>query len=799
MRLILTLVLILSIITHGYSDPKKPKKPTKCTVYSCNDWDWQNKKGLFDPHSIQWPLHYTGEIFKDKVDGGHYDIDVIFNHYGKKTRVPLKDYRNSTYHPDPWFLDKGLKMNDAFTCNYWVEDRPYWKDNSCSMIAHTHEDKQINFDGPSCSKIIREWTIIDWCKWEPNGINNTKNERYTLVKDLVSHKVYFSYGGKQHDIEHDGWYSFQQVIKILDKDPPKIWNCGDIEFDLEGECAAKVKLKNRAKDTGPCPGEKLTVELKVYRTDGFVVIEKWLNAWHDKDFEVNLGYMPAGDYLIHWSVRDGCGNEGTCTQKLKVIDKNPPHLICIQDLSTSINSDDGVTIWAKDFVHKVEGPCYDNNITYSFYKDSLVTSLTFNCPDGLGINELEVFVKAGNGVYASCNTTLFVADHAQCDPDAMQIAGKVTDRFMRPITGAEVMVTAEQEYINSGMSNQNGIYGVNGISFDLGRPEIAATVHDEAAKGLDAVDLIYLLRHVLDIEKLEKTDQRAAADVNSDGVIDMEDYWDLTDIIYDVPGREANIKTWKFYDELIRFAGISNAERLVRPVKLARYRHRYDLIGIKTGDINFSWTQEAVAENRSAGRSSDYNVRALEGLQTTNVSIPNGGDIYSIVLNSADINKALITSVSAGSADLTFTVEEIEGKRSLIILSTVDLSGMTVEINTTESISLDESGLLFSTQSIDNGRTIPWNLNEVISTHGDMIVSPNPFGEFFMLSLDSDTNDKLGIEIFDATGKLMSTEEWNIDRGANQISINTDLFRSGLYIVKAASSSKQFVHRIIKK
>ena len=263
MRLSITLVLILSIITHGYSDPKKPKKPKTCTPKDCSDWDWKNGKGLFDPHTIKWPLHYTGDIYKDYVDGGNIDIEVVFNHYGHLGRKPLKDYRNSTYHPDPWFLDEGIKMHDPFYCEEWTTEEPRWKSNYCSLVASTFEDTPVYFDGPSCSKIVRNWTVVDWCKWEPNTISNTKDEKYVLVKDLVSHEIYFSYGSGHYDIEHDGWYAWQQVIKILDKDKPKIKNCEPIEFDLEGECEAKVKIKNRAVDTGPCPGAKLTVELKV--------------------------------------------------------------------------------------------------------------------------------------------------------------------------------------------------------------------------------------------------------------------------------------------------------------------------------------------------------------------------------------------------------------------------------------------------------------------------------------------------------------------------------------------------------
>jgi len=139
--------------------------------------------------------------------------------------MPLHEYRRSPHNKDGRLLIKGIKMNDPFYCVAEANNEPRWKDNSCAMIAATFEDKQVFVDGPSCSKIVRQWAVVDWCKWEPNTKANTRPENYALVKNLFTQNTYWAYGRQPEDIERDGWYTFDQVIKILDKDPPALANC----------------------------------------------------------------------------------------------------------------------------------------------------------------------------------------------------------------------------------------------------------------------------------------------------------------------------------------------------------------------------------------------------------------------------------------------------------------------------------------------------------------------------------------------------------------------------------------------
>ena len=796
MRYIFTLVLFSSIVTYGYSDPKKPKKPKGCDKYSCNDYNWNHKIGFFDPHTLQWPIHYNGEIYKDKADGGDVDIYVAVGHYDHKKLISLKDYRH--HYNDPWFLDKGLAMNDEFECEAYFHDEPHWKDSECAQVFAGFEDKYISFDGTSCGKIIREWTAIDWCKYEPNTVANSRPERYVLVKDLVDQKVYWSYGPDHYDIEHDGWYTFQQVVKIVDHYPPDLKSCDDVEFDLNGKCNGRFWYKNSIYDAGPCPGEKTQIELTLYDQWDDIVLQDWTNALRDNEFNIDLGHLYAGVYTAHLELRDGCGNTNKCVQKIMIKDKNPPHLICIQDLSVSIADDYGVSIWAKDFVHKVQGPCYDNTLTYSFDKNEEVPSLTFNCPDGPGVQDLEVFVTGSNGVKTSCNVTLMVADHNQCFENAVVVAGQVVDWRGFPIAGAEVQVYGDQEYRESGMTNERGFYGVPPVELNFSKGELIGTVADKSTKGIDAFDLIAMLRHIQGVELLKDVKQRAAADINSDGEINLVDYWALTDILYDLPKINTDYEAWKFFDEKLEFSGLTNHMSYFRPARMAWHRRSYNLKGVKTGDLNLSYRPDPVASNRSIERAaSSYTQRLNEGIHTVTVDVPSRGQVKSLSLSIGGLTMDDIQSISVQDQELAFVVEYIEDQSALIILSDESLTGETLTIVTKSDLTLNQ-GMLYDTDG-DESVGIQWELQELSATEGALAqVYPNPFDEFVRVDFTLDKDSEVELNIFDASGQRVFVRSYTENAGRGTIELDLNQFRQGLYMMTVQSDEFSISRKIIK-
>lgn len=800
MRIIFTLAIILSIVTSGYSDPKKPK-PKKCTVYSCSDWDWQNGKGLFDPLTIQWPLHHTGDIYKDHADGGSHHIEVAFTHGYYKYRLPLKEYRNSKYHRDPWFLDEGIKMKDPFICEGYPDHEPSWKSNSCAQIFSSFEDKHLYTEGTSCGKIVREWTIVDWCKWEPNTIANTKEDKYVLVYDRDLRKNYFAYGRSPYDLEHDGWYTFKQVIKILDEDPPQLGDCSDVVLELEDACTTKIKLKNKAIDTGDCPSERIAVELEVVNEDDphRIIYSKWLSVKSGEDFWIDLGYLNAGVYDLRWNLSDGCNNGIACIQKLRVIDKNPPHLICIQDLSTAISDEYGASIWAEDFVHKVTGPCYDDNLTFSFYPDTVVSSLTFNCPDGIGLNEMEVYVTGTNGVTTSCNVSIFVADHAECDPTSMQIAGRVTDRYNNPLMGAEIMVTSEEQYVGSDMSNESGIYGIKGITFDLGRPVIAASLvsDEDPAKGLDSRDMVLVLREVMGIQDLPTAEAKAAADINDDGEIDLDDYWGIASVIYDLPGYNLEYSAWKFYDGIVqhRFDGFHHS-RLVAPIKIQRFKHQYSLVGIKTGDVDFSWRPGVTSSGRSAGVTSSYD---QEGRHYS-INVPEEKGILTLRLL-GQLDERQIQAVTIDNHTITYKVIPGDTEDELIILSEHDLSGKRIDITLTDSSArLNDRGSIYVGEGVDGLQVREWFLEKSLEDQEiSFRLSPNPFEYDFALSAQVATDQDVAVSIYSISGQLVESQDITLYEGHNEVKLSGASLRSGVYLIEMQSGGKTIVQKIVKQ
>ncbi|MEL6124393.1 MAG: hypothetical protein AAFR14_11810, partial [Bacteroidota bacterium] len=254
-------------------------------------------KGRFNPLTIHWPLHYTGDTYLDRKDGGQHDIIVTHGHHNSYHWTPLWDFRRHPDCPSPTYLSEGVRMHDAFECDYHPTDKPTWKTSTCSDIYSSYEDKIIDFDGESCRKVIRQWVIVDWCEYKPNGVANTKRDKYVLVKESYSHKSYFTYGRDKWDYERDGWYTFDQVIKIIDKDAPKMVSCDDVVVELKnGKCETPVKVINRVKDTGPCVGDKMTVEAFVKNAKGDLIDQEWIHARHDQDFSLSLGTLSEGSY-----------------------------------------------------------------------------------------------------------------------------------------------------------------------------------------------------------------------------------------------------------------------------------------------------------------------------------------------------------------------------------------------------------------------------------------------------------------------------------------------------------------------
>ena len=71
----------------------------------------------------------------------------------------------------------------------WLNARPRLNEDYCNLLAVTYEDTRFDFVDGTCYKILREWTVVDWCQF-----------------DLQ---------------EGTGIWKYTQVISVIDNNPPQ--------------------------------------------------------------------------------------------------------------------------------------------------------------------------------------------------------------------------------------------------------------------------------------------------------------------------------------------------------------------------------------------------------------------------------------------------------------------------------------------------------------------------------------------------------------------------------------------------
>ena len=88
----------------------------------------------------------------------------------------------------------------------------------------------------------------------------------------------------------------------------------------------------------------------------------------------------------------------------------------------------------------------------------------------------------------------------------------------------------------------------------------------------------------------------------------------------------------------------------------------------------------------------------------------------------------------------------------------------------------------------------------VEQTYSNAIVHiyPNPINEKAIITLNAELNDKLAINLFDTTGRLMSSNNAFVYRGINEIEVNTTLLKKGNYICRVNGKELNFSFKLIK-
>lgn len=449
---------------------------------------------------------------------------------------------------------------------------------NCSQIGINYDDETFNF-GPDCKKILRTWTVIDWCTYHPQ--NNP---------------------GK-------GKWSFTQTIKISAVDEPVVACLPDItvsSFNCEN---AYVTLSDLVAPNSTCGGTYVVSHNSIYA---------------DTTGSNASGFYPKGITEIRYSLTYGCGSNYYCKQKITVLDQKGPVPYCYGSLTVALmamdDDNDGipedgmVEIWAKDLDVGSYHPCGREPLKFSFSPDVDSTFRVFTC-DEVGSNLIRMYVTDTYGNQSYCLVDVVVQNNGanipNCDANSTvvddpvsysRVEGSISNKSGDKIENSYLMAYStevdtqiiedidlrqysySEEIIDSfyntvgavvynkiidstyiafydtimsiivldGMTDQNGNFVFDSIPNHKDF-KIEATKIGMGDNIIDYKDVRAVLDHLTGVKVFQSPYEYIAADINFDNEINL---LDLKALLSYVQGDSDQIpldKRWQFVDAAYNF------------------------------------------------------------------------------------------------------------------------------------------------------------------------------------------------------------------------------------------------------
>ena len=685
-------------------------------------------------------------------------------------------------------------------------------DNICSLVGYEYEDQVFRFNnslGEACFKILRHWTVIDWCQ------------------------AYIdSYGGTQYRT-----WTHTQIIKVTDSVKPTITsNCARKEV-----CTYDVDCLNG------------TIELIATAEDNCTDVLKWyaeVDIDNDGDFDygsfgVGLNYprsgtgnvadmsgtYPIGSHRIRWSFEDKCGNLTKCDQLFDIVNCKSPTPYCLNGLSTDLmpmdTTGDGepdlgmVEIWAKDFDRGSSHPCgYPVILSFEPVTKNqdgslnVTASRVYDC-NTLGEQPVNLYAAIvtpmGNIEQAYCSTMINIQDNMDVCPkdtfNRLAIKGEVLNIESLGIDNVHMKL------VGSEMNTQTatGNYMFNDLLLGSNY-EVLPTKNDDIMNGISTLDIVFIQRHIMDIAKLNTPYKLIAADVNKDKSINSVDLVELRKVILGSTMSFTNNQSWRFIDKNYQFINPSTAhtesfnEKYV--INNLSQDMDVDFLGVKIGDVSGDAKANLAQENTDS--------RSLVGLKLkTNEQRFTAGNVIEIPVTVSDV-------VEMAGMQMTFRFDtdnlEFQNVKSGSLMMDESNYGfahlengmITASWNALENVNLNAGDVLmtFVFKAINEGSVeqtfhlgsditqaemytsagnkggISWNVGNAVSTALTFQLyqnNPNPFRDETQISFDLTEDMVATLTIQDVTGKVVKKITRPFTKGNNVVNLTkSELISSGM-------------------
>jgi subtilisin-like proprotein convertase family protein len=686
-----------------------------------------------------------------------------------------------------------VTVNGVFYAQYIME-------STCSQVAVTYTDLELPVLDGACKKILRTWTIIDWCQY-----NNNVTPAF-------------------------GIWKYEQIIKVEDNvGPTFISGCENVMFavttDNDGNanngCTAPVSITVLAEDASVCDA---TLNYTYW-------IDYFSNGTQDQGGNTNSfsGVYPMGTHTVTWTVEDACGNISTCQHTFMVADKTGPYMFLASDYITQLNNNGVSIIWATEFEgsysDECSGECYDFRLRVPSAGPGqtappTATSHTFTAA---GTYTVDWWIKDCAGNWSYVTGTIVVQDNG---PVNNAISGAIANEDTESVENVTVSISGNAPGIMPTVyTNNAGLYNSGNLPLDYNY-SVTPSLNLEPLNGVSTYDLVLISKHILGTQLLNSPYKMIAADVNKSGTITTFDMVELRKLILFITTNFQNNTSWRFVEADYVFPNASNPFASIFPEvtnfngltagAIANY------VGVKIGDVNGS----AIPNGLVGG---DDRTTVGDLVFSVNDQKMVAGQEYTVDFKANDFNNVMgyqfslafdqnaVEFVDITAGNLTQLSEGNFG------LSKVREGVITTSWNNTEATAMNNNEVVFSVTfkaksaaqlskvlSVNSrytaaeaynaelelmGVAIEYNAeNGVVATNDFSLFqnTPNPFKAETVIGFNLPEASSATLKVYDVAGRVLKTVEGDFAKGYNQVTINrSDLSATGVlyYTLETATDS----------
>lgn len=363
----------------------------------------------------------------------------------------------------------------------------------------------------------------------------------------------------------------------------------------------------------------------------------------------------------------------------------------------------------------------------------------------------------------------------------------ISSPYGTSVADVNVQVTAPGGYNQFTTTDNNGNYSLEGLPSLPTNYTITPSKDADILEGLSTFDLVRILKHILDIEPFTEPWQLIAADLNCSGTVTTFDIATGRKFILGIYTESPDCPgTWSF--EATPPGQTSNGACL-------------DFLGIRRGDLTGNYllggtndrSMRLWAENRRVKRGETLRllIHNQEAMRIMGLQLGLGFDAGRVRIT--DVCSDQLTGFCDENINLN-----LEGYLpvSWITERPVDVADgamlMTITLEVLEDGLLSDmlytSRPLASEAYTENGRAIElaldWRQAGTPTEEKDIIISPNPNRGSFILGYESRVAERLTIELVNTQGRVVLSEIFAVQVGANRIQMEAPAGAEGVHFIR---------------